>query len=163
MGEIPRFGPEFDRLWEAARGSYAMCVRRDAAYLNWKYADCPHLSYTLRAARRGGELVGFAVSRCAEHDGLRLGWLIDVFAHAGDHAAKDALIGAALDGFRREGAARAQAFSLNAALRDDLARRGFFPGPSPMQFCVRSRVDHAGALGDLGRWHVVFGDSDMDR
>jgi hypothetical protein len=32
-----------------------------------------------------------------------------------------------------------------------------------MQFCVRARVDSKGVLADLGRWHVVFGDSDMDR
>jgi hypothetical protein len=103
------------------------------------------------------------VSRHVEHEGLRLGWLLDVFAHADDHAAKDALIAAALHGFRRAGVARAQAFAMNAPLAGDLARRGFFAGRSPMQFCVRSRVDDGGALRDLGRWHVVFGDSDMDR
>lgn len=160
---VTRFSAEHDGLWERARASYAMCVRRDAAYLNWKYADCPHRQYALCEARRGGELLGYAVSRHVEHAGLRLGWLLDVFAHADDQAAKDALIGAVLDDFRRAGVARAQAFSLNAALRVALERRGFFAGPSPMQFCVRSRVDDHGALRDLGRWHVVFGDSDMDR
>ena len=34
---------------------------------------------------------------------------------------------------------------------------------SPMQFCVRARVGSADVLADRGRWHVVFGDSDMDR
>jgi GNAT superfamily N-acetyltransferase len=159
---VERFGAEFDRLWETARGSYAMCVRRDAAYLNWKYVDCPQRDYARRAAWRGEDLVGYAVSRCALHDGLRLGWLLDVFAHADDHAAKDALIGAVLDDFRGQGVARAQAFSLNACLRADLERRGFFAGLSPMQFCVRSRVA-LDPLRDPGRWHVVFGDSDMDR
>ncbi len=160
---VTRFGAAHDGLWERARESYAMCVRRDAAYLNWKYADCPHRQYAMCEAWRGGELLGYAVSRHALHDGLRLGWLLDVFAHADDHAAKDALIGAVLDDLRRAGVARAQAFSLNAALRRNLEQRGFFPGASPMQFCVRSRVDDHGALGDTGRWHVVFGDSDMDR
>lgn len=163
VGEITAFGAEYDTLWERARGSYAMCVRRDAAYLDWKYARCPHRRYELREARRKGELVGFAVSRHVEHEGLRLGWLLDVFAHADERAARDALIGAVLDGFRRAGVARAQAFSLNAALAEGLQRRGFFAGRSPMQFCVRSRVDDGGALRDRGRWHVVFGDSDMDR
>jgi hypothetical protein len=32
-----------------------------------------------------------------------------------------------------------------------------------MQFCVRTRVDSVDVLADPGRWHVVFGDSDMDR
>jgi hypothetical protein len=32
-----------------------------------------------------------------------------------------------------------------------------------MQFCVRTRVPSEGIFEDVGRWHVVFGDSDMDR
>lgn len=163
VAAIHEFGPEYDRLWERARGSFALCVRRDAAYLNWKYARVPNRRYDLSEARRGGELVGFAVSRVAEHAGLRLGWLLDVFADAGDHPAKDALIGHVLEGFRQQRVARAQAFSLNAALAGDLRWRGFMPGVSPMQFCVRARVADQGALREIGRWHVMFGDSDMDR
>jgi GNAT superfamily N-acetyltransferase len=163
VARVTGFGGDYDRLWERARGGYAMCVRRDAAYLNWKYARCPHREYELREARRGGELVGFAVSRQVEHEGVRIGWILDVFADPADAAAKDALIAGVLDGFRRSGVARAQAFSLNGALGADLKRRGFLRGVSPMQFCVRSRIEDGGALRDLGRWHVVFGDSDMDR
>jgi GNAT superfamily N-acetyltransferase len=157
------FTDAHDELWERARGSYAMCVRRDRAYLDWKYARCPHRRYDVLEARRGGQLDGFAVSRHEDHKGLRLGWVIDVFADAGDHQAKDALLGAVLDGFRRAGVARAQAFSMNAELAADLARRGFRRGRSPMQFCVRAQVESEAVLRDLGRWHVVFGDSDMDR
>jgi len=157
------FGPEYDTLWQRARGSYAMCVRRDAAYLTWKYSRCPNRAYDVREARREGELVGYCVTREAEHGGVRLGWILDVFADAGDAAAKDALIGAALAGFRAAGVARAQAFSMNAALGADLRRRGFRSGRSPMQFCVRSRVDDADVFERTGDWHVVFGDSDMER
>jgi len=160
---VTGFGAGYDRLWERARGSYAMCVRRDAAYLEWKYARCPHRRYALREARREGELLGFAVSRDEDYRGLRLGWIVDVFAEAGDHEAKDALIGAVLDSFREARVARAQAFAMNAALQQDLARRGFGRGPSPMQFCVRARVPSHGVFEDVGGWHVVFGDSDMDR
>jgi GNAT superfamily N-acetyltransferase len=157
------FTDEYDALWERARGSYAMCVRRDRAYLDWKYARCPHRRYDVTEARRDGRLDGFAVSRHEDLRGLRLGWVIDVFAEAGDHDVKDALLGAVLDGFRRAGVARAQAFSMNAALASDLRRRGFTRGRSPMQFCVQTRVESTGVLADRGRWHVVFGDSDMDR
>ena len=63
---ITAFGPEYDALWERARGSYAMCVRRDAAYLDWKYARCPHRSYdAARGPARGARSLGFAVSRHA--------------------------------------------------------------------------------------------------
>jgi GNAT superfamily N-acetyltransferase len=162
VSTLDSFGPEFDALWEGARASYAMCVRRDAAYLTWKYARCPHRAYTLHAARRDGRVAGYAVSRVDDYRGLPLGWIVDVFADANDAEAKDALLGAVLGGFRASGVARAQAFAMNAALQDDLRRRGFRPAESPMQFCVRTRVSEA-PLADRGRWHVVFGDSDMDR
>src|SRR5713101_3715602 len=80
------FGPEYDRLWARARSSYAMCVRRDAAYLEWKYERCPHRRYARWEARRGEDLVGFAVSRHEDYRGLRLGWITDGFTEASDGA-----------------------------------------------------------------------------
>jgi GNAT superfamily N-acetyltransferase len=159
---ITSFGPEFDGLWERAGASYAMCVRRDAAYLNWKYAACPHRAYDLWAAREGGVLRGLAVSRHEDYRGLRIGWLIDLFADASDHDAKDALLSAVLASFRAARVARAQAFAQNGPLGEALRRRGFRRADSPMQFCVRTQVED-GPLQDRARWHVVFGDSDMDR
>ena len=163
VAPITGFGPEYDTLWERSRGGYAMCVRRDAAYLNWKYVSCPTRRYALHEARRNGAVAGFAVSRHEDYHGLRLGWIVDVFADPRDSAAKDALLGAVLRGFREAGVARAQAFSMNAALAADLRRRGFAVARSPMLFCVRANVPSAEVFADPGGWHVVFGDSDMDR
>jgi hypothetical protein len=163
VAPVARFDARYDALWDRAGASYAMCVRRDAAYLDWKYVDCPHRRYDIVEATRGGGLAGFAVSRHEEHRGLRLGWIVDLFADAGDRAVRDALIGHVLDGFRRDGVARVQAFSMSDAVGADLAFRGFRRGESPMQFCVRARVPSDGVLAAPGRWHVMFGDSDMDR
>jgi GNAT superfamily N-acetyltransferase len=160
---ITGFSSAYDTLWEHARGSFAMCVRRDAAYLNWKYVACPHVRYDLWEAQRAGQLCGYAVSRTAEHQGSTLGWILDVFANATDEGAQDALLGSVLAAFRARGVTRVQAFASSAALGSALRRRGFMRGPSPMQFCVRSRVPDGGALQDVARWHVTFGDSDMDR
>jgi GNAT superfamily N-acetyltransferase len=163
VSPVAGFDARYDALWAAAGPSWAMCVRRDAAYLDWKYARCPHRHYDIVEATRGGTLAGFAVSRHEEYRGLRLGWIVDLFAHADDHAVRDALLGRVLDSFRAAGVARAQAFAMSAAVGADLARRGFRRGDSPMQFCVRARVPSDGVLAVPGRWHVVFGDSDMDR
>ena len=140
-----------------------MCARRDRAYLNWKYVACPHREYQRVEARRAGALVGYAVSRHEDYRGTRLGWVIDVFSETADTGAQDALVGAVLDGFREAGVVRAQAFSMNTALAGALRRRGFLATPSPMQFCVRAHVGGPELLRDTSRWHVTFGDSDMDR
>jgi len=88
---------------------------------------------------------------------------VDVFAAADDQEVREALIGSILDAFRESRVARAQAFAMSVPLQRDLSLRGFAPARSPMQFCVRARVPSEGVFEDLGRWHVVFGDSDMDR
>jgi len=160
---VEAFGAEYDALWERARASYTMCARRDRAYLNWKYVACPHREYQRVEARRAGALVGYAVSRHEDYRGTRLGWVIDVFSETADTGAQDALVGAVLDGFREAGVVRAQAFSMNTALAGALRRRGFLATPSPMQFCVRAHVGGPELLRDTSRWHVTFGDSDMDR
>jgi hypothetical protein len=140
-----------------------MCVRRDAAYLRWKYLECPHRRYDLLEARRGGELAGYAVSRLDDYRGTRLGWIVDVFTDTRDEAARGALVHALLASFRARGVVRAQAYSLNAALAGTLRRHGFFPGASAVQFCVKSAVDPQGAFADAGGWNLMFGDGDLDR
>ena len=156
-------GPELDGLWRRARGSYGVCVRRDTAYLRWKYLDCPHRDYDLLEVRRGEELAGFAVSRTEDHQGLKLGWLVDVFTDAADSAAQDALLGAVMESFRRSGVARAQALCSSAALARQLCRLGFFSGVSRSLFCVAAKAGIPEAVKDPGGWHVVFGDGDTDR
>jgi hypothetical protein len=160
---VEGFDRDADGFWERVRGGYAMCVRRDAAYLDWKYASCPHRAYDLREARRGAELAGYAVSRHEDFRGTRLGWIVDLFTAAEDDEARDALLGAVLDGFRAARVERVQAFAMHSGLGAALRRRGFLGGRSPMQFCVRARVGSGEPLRRRGDWHVVFGDSDMDR
>ena len=108
---------EYDALWERARASYAMCVRRDAAYLDWKYARCPHRRVR-RCARRGGTgvLAGFAVSRHEDYRGPAAGLdrgrvrrrRATTTAQGRAHRARCSTASA------RAGVARAQAFAMNA-------------------------------------------------
>lgn len=156
-------GPEYDALWARARHGFAACVRRDAAYVRWKYREPPHRRYTVLEARRGEALAGFAVCRHEDYRGLRLGWLMDVFAEPADGAARAALIQAVLSDFRRAGVARAQALCTSAALAGDLRRHGFFAGPSRTLLCVRPRGVTDEPFERPGQWHIVFGDGDMDR
>lgn len=163
VAAAPSFGPEYDALWERAGGAWTMCVRRDRAYLDWKYGRCPTRAYSVDEVRRDGALAGFVVTRHEDYRGLRLGWVVDCFAARDDDAARDALLLAALGRFRANGVARAQAFAMSAPLGRSLRRLGFRGAPSPMQFCVSARVPSDGVFADRGGWHVVFGDSDMDR
>jgi len=108
-------------------------------------------------------LTGFLVSRHEDYRGLRLGWIVDLFAGSEDRATREALLAAAMNAFFEVGAARVQAFCTHQGLADDLARKGFFKAASPARLLVR--VNGVPELNGVGvdAWHVVFGDADADR
>ena len=140
-----------------------MCVRRDAAYVRWRYRGAPHKQYEILEARRGGTLLGFIVTRQVDHRGLRLGWIVDLFAACDDRSTKDALLATAMKRFSKDRVARAQAFCTNARLAVDLRRHGFFKGASPAHLCVRPRNISGDPVSRVDDWHIVYGDSDSDR
>lgn len=160
---VAAFSTEYDALWERARASFGLCVAKRSAYLTWKYLQCPHRKYDILEARHDGSLRGFAVTRVGDHKDLKIGFVIDLFADAADHEAKTALLHAVLDRFRDQDVARAQVWTMNRALQQDLRRFGFFAGASSVQFCIKWTADPHGAFDDLGRWQLVLGDGDLDR
>jgi hypothetical protein len=154
---------DYDALWARARASFDLCVRRDAAYVRWRYRDAPHKRYEILEARRGGQLTGFAVSRHEDYRGLRLGWIVDLFAASGDRETRDALLTAVLRAFAEAGVARVQMLCTSEALAADLRRHGFFTGKATGHLCVRPNGVADLPTAGSGRWHVVFGDGDWDR
>ena len=156
-------GPEYDALWERARAGFDACVRRDAAYVRWRYRETPRKQYQIREAWRNGTLTGFAVSRHEDHRGVRLGWIVDLFAAADDGATRDALLTAAMRGFVDAGVARVQVLCTSEALVRDLRRHGFFKGEAKGHLCARPNGIPDLESASSGRWHVVFGDGDWDR
>jgi hypothetical protein len=156
-------GAEYDDLWERARGSFDMCVRRDAAYVRWRYRDTPHKRYDILEARSDGRLTGFAVSRHEDLRGIRLGWIVDLFAPSDDRATRDALLTAVMRAFVRARVARVQILCTSEALAADLGRHGFFKGQARGHLCARPNGVADLARADSARWHVVFGDGDWDR
>jgi GNAT superfamily N-acetyltransferase len=156
-------GPEYDALWDRVRPGFAACVRRDAAYVRWKYRQCPHRTYALLEARRAGVLTGFAVTRHEDYRGLRLGWIVDLFASPDDRPTRDALLAAAVSSLKAARVARAQALCSSACLAADLRRHGFFAGVSRTRLCARATGVCGAPLDRPGDWHIVFGDADMDR
>lgn len=93
---VERFDDDADELWERERPRFGAAIVRDAAYLNWRYADHP-VDYELLEARYNGTgaLRGLAVLREGGLDpsvASLAEWLVP-FA---DDAAESALIDHAL-------------------------------------------------------------------
>ena len=160
-----RSAPSTTRCGSARAAPTRCACGATPAYLDWKYVRLPAPRATT-CGRRGARASssGFAVSR---QRGL---------PRAAPGLDRGRVRGRGRP--RREGrAALARARRLprrgrraRAGLRHERGARattcaGAASGrrASPMQFCVRTRVVGRAVSTDRGRWHVVFGDSDMDR
>ena len=59
--EVLSVDDEWDDFFGRVCPAYEFLVKRDAAYLKWRYLDCPDKDYRIFAVRRGGVLVGWSV------------------------------------------------------------------------------------------------------
>lgn len=87
VAEITEAGPELDGFFRRVRDAYGLLVRRDAAWVRWRYLDCPDRVHRLFAVRRRGDLLGW----CAfSRRGADLVWGDALFDHR--HVAAAALV-----------------------------------------------------------------------
>src|SRR6476620_4071672 len=149
---IQRFDPSFTTLWETLAPKFDLAVRRDAAYVNWKYVAVPHVRYSIAALRRDDRNVGYAVYRHLREPRGRVTLLADFLTDPGDEA-------------RLADSDKIRTFAMHGEFRRILRRAGYFVGKSTIEFVVK--VNDAEVSADFyartERWHVTIGDSDQDR
>jgi Acetyltransferase (GNAT) domain len=58
---------EWDDLFARSANAYRFLVRRDAAYVRWRYLQCPDIEYSVVAIRKWRRLVGWIVFRIREN------------------------------------------------------------------------------------------------
>ena len=81
---IRRFDASFTDLWERLADRFELAVRRDAAYLNWKFIEPPHVRYSVAALKRDGRPEGYAVYRHVQEPRGRVTLLVDFLADTHD-------------------------------------------------------------------------------
>jgi hypothetical protein len=81
---VRRFGRDIDRLWERVAPRLDLAVRRDAAYLNWKYVEPPHVRYAVAILRRDDEPHGYAVYRHLREPQGRVTQIVDFLTDPAD-------------------------------------------------------------------------------
>jgi hypothetical protein len=162
---IRRFSSEFTELWERLAPRFEFAVRRDAAYLNWKYIEAPHVRYVIAALRRSGTLHGYAVYRHLQEARGRVTSLVDFLVDPDDEPGLKTLLRWLDREARAADSDKIRTFSLHAGFRRVLRRSGYFVVKSTMEFTVK--VNGLALPPDFysttDRWHVTLGDSDQDR
>jgi predicted N-acetyltransferase YhbS len=162
---IQRFDDSFTALWEELAPKFDLAVRRDAAYLNWKYVSAPHVRYSIAALRREDRTIGYAVYRHLHEPRGRVTLLVDVLADPDDEPAMSTLLHWVDREARQADSDKIRTFAMHAGLRRVLRRSGYFQVKSTMEFVVKVNGVDVGPDFYLNtdRWHITLGDSDQDR
>ena len=162
---IRHFDDRFNRLWDRVAAKFALAVRRDAAYLNWKYIQPPHVRYTVAVLERGEEAAGYVVYRHAQEPRGRVTLLVDWLADPDDAAAVTTLARWVDREARAADSDKIRTFSMHDGFRRVLRKSGYYVVKSTMEFVTKiNAVNVTDAFyADTRRWHVTLGDSDQDR
>ncbi len=164
LERVYAFGAEFDRLWEAVSPHFHALVRRDAAFLEWKYRQQPHVRYACLLARRGGEPCGYVIFRVGQPPERRLGIIADLFAAPSDGAAIRSLLAAAILYCKRQRVKDIVAASTIPAYQHGLVSLGFrrVKAVTPMFYCRLESAEIEAAL-QPGAWLLGKSDQDWDQ
>src|SRR6186713_1025499 len=131
---IQRFDESFTALWEQLGPKFDVAVRRDAAYLNWKFATAPHVRYTIAALVRDGQTAGYAVYRHVHEPRGRVTLLVDFLADPDDEEGVATLLHWIDREARQADSDKIRAFALHAGFRKVLRKSGYFVVKSTMEF-----------------------------
>ncbi len=161
---IRRFDAAFTALWEQLAAQFDLAVRRDAAYLNWRYMDPPHVRYSAVALKRHGEVHGYAVYRHRHEPLGRVTLLVDFLAHPDDISGIKTLLRWVDREARAEDADKIRCHVMNAAFRRVLKRNGYFGVRSNLEVTAKVNAVQVpkGFYSDTDGWHITQGDSEFD-
>jgi hypothetical protein len=162
---IQRFDDTFTALWEGLAPKFDLAVRRDAAYLNWKYVSAPHVRYSIATLRRDDRNVGYAVYRHAHEPRGRVTLLVDFLTDPDDEAGFATLLRWVDREARQADSDKIRTFAMHANFRKGLRRAGYFQVKSTVEFVAKVNAFDLDPsfYEDTDKWHVTLGDSDQDR
>jgi GNAT superfamily N-acetyltransferase len=162
---IQRFDDSFTDLWNALAPKFDLAVRRDAAYLNWKFAHAPHVRYTSAPLRRDDRNVGYAVYRHYAEPRGRVTLLVDFLADPDDEQGIETLFRWVDREARQADSDKIRTFAMHAGFRKVLRRSGYFLVKSTMEFVVKVNdvEEDQPFYENTDNWHITLGDSDQDR
>lgn len=162
---LQRFDDSFTALWQSVASKFDLAVRRDAAYLNWKYASAPHVRYSIAALRRNDRNVGYVVYRHLVEPRGRVTLLVDFLTDPDDQDGFATLLGWVDREARRADSDKIRGYAFHAAYGRSLRKSGYFQVKSAMHLVVKVNAVEVPTTfyQETDGWHITLGDSDQDR
>ena len=123
---VRRFDRGIDRLWERVAPRLDLAVRRDAAYLNWKFIEPPHVRYSVAVLKRDEEPHGYAVYRHLREPQGRVTQIVDFLVDPADERGLKTLLRWIDREARAEDSDKIRCYVQHAKFRRVLRRSGYF-------------------------------------
>jgi len=162
--DLDRFPAQVLELSKAIEPCFGLMVRRDADYLNWRFADSPSgLHRRVGLFDAAGSLAAYAVVQ-VPRPGSRGGYLVDLLGR--DAGAVRGAFGAALAALEREGASYVEATAMDGSWwAERLEENGFLPPKADNHLIVILHAHDPGhplvaAAREPRRWYFTDGDRD---
>jgi GNAT superfamily N-acetyltransferase/N-acetylglutamate synthase-like GNAT family acetyltransferase len=152
-------------LFNRSLTSQGVAIRRDAAYLEWRYCTNPISKYLIFEAHHGGEVCGYIVMKLIDFRGIVAGLVVDLVAATEASAA--ALINQVIRTAYRYGIKMlGYLVGCHNPYHDCFLKKGFIPIPQkllPRHFYLYTCAPH-GKIPSLTRdapWYITWGDTDV--
>ncbi len=161
---VRRFSGDVDRLWERVAPRLDLCVRRDSAYLNWKFIDPPHVRYSIAILRRDDEPHGYAVYRHLREPQGRVTQVVDFLVDPADERGLKTLLRWIDREARAEDSDKIRCYVHHQKFRRVFRRSGYFAVKSNV--LLNAKVNAVQVPQDFYErtdgWHFTWGDGDLD-
>lgn len=162
---VSRLDAEVDALWLRAAPKLALAVRRDAAYLSWRYLQPPHARYAVAVLRRADAVAGYVVYRHTHEPRGRVTDVVDFLSEPGDDRALKTLLRWVDREARAADSDKIRCHALHAGFRRVLRRSGYFGVSSrrPLAVKVAGESPARAFYTRTADWHFTLGDGASDR
>jgi hypothetical protein len=161
---VRRFDRGIDGLWERVAPRLDLAVRRDAAYLNWKFIEPPHVRYSVAVLKRDEEPHGYAVYRHLREPQGKVTQIVDVLVDPADERGLTTLLHWIDREARAEDSDKIRCYVQHARFRRVLRRSGYFVVKS--NIVLNAKVNAVQVPNDFyddpDGWHFMLGDGDLD-
>ena len=161
---VRRFDRDIDRLWERVAPRLDLAVRRDAAYLNWKFIEPPHVRYAVAVLKRDEAAHGYAVYRHLREPQGRVTQIIDFLVDPADERGLKTLLRWVDREARAEDSDKIRCYVQHAKFRRVLRRSGYFVVKSSVQLTAKVNAVQVPPdfYDDPDGWHFTWGDGELD-
>jgi Acetyltransferase (GNAT) domain len=158
-------GTEFNELWDKVKDDYPILLKRNAAFLNWRYHERPDYTYNMYGYYRNESLIGYVVineqSKHFSKGTITAGVIVDIIG-INESEVWHSLIEKAKELLRNSDIINTWALK-HTLLYKELKKSSFVHKDEPMSLVgkdVTSSITNIEDGFDINNWFITPGDVD---